>query len=458
MVITEFTGKQVHVIGLGAYGTGRAVARVLSARGARVTVSDVKPAAALAGEIAALEGTDVAIQVEADAYRGIEEADLIVPSPGVPLDIPPLLRARSRDVPVVSEIEVAFWIAPCPIIAVTGTKGKTTTTALIGDLLRDAGRNALVGGNIGRPLIALAETAQEDDLLVAEVSSFQLEGTDRFRPRVAVLLNLFPDHLDRHPALDDYRAAKARIFANQTAEDSAVVNRDDPEAWHLRHLTRAEVMPYSTERPAPDGADLSDGWLKVRGERVCPADAVHLPGAHNLGNVLAALAATHAAGASLGRAAETIAGFEGLEHRLETVASIGGVTFVNDSQATTPEATIAALNAFEQRVVLIAGGRPKVHDFEQLAEVASRRRASLIVLGEAADEIAAAAEAAGVRDITRAADLREAVHMAVERVEPGEIVLLSPACASFDMFENMAARGRAFKQIARELSAGKGAS
>ena len=457
-MIVDFTGKQVHVIGLGAYGTGRAVARALSARGAHVTVSDIKPAAALAGEIAALKGADVTIRVEHDAYRGIEEADLIVPSPGVPLDIPPLLRARSRGVPVVSEVEVAFWIARCPIIAITGTKGKTTTTALIGDLLRDAGRNALVGGNIGRPLIALAETAQPDDLLVAEVSSFQLEGTDRFRPRVAVLLNLFPDHLDRHPTLDAYRAAKARLFVNQTTEDSAVVNRDDPEAWQLRQLTRAEVMPYSTERPAPDGADLSDGWLRVRSERACPADAVRLPGPHNLGNVLAALAATHAAGASLGRAAETIAGFEGLEHRLETVATIGGVTFVNDSQATTPEAAIAALNAFEQRVVLIAGGRPKVHHFEQLAEVASRRRASLIVLGEAADEIAAAAEAAGVRDVTRAADLREAVQMAVERVEPGEIVLLSPACASFDMFENMAARGRAFKALARELSAQKGAS
>jgi UDP-N-acetylmuramoylalanine--D-glutamate ligase len=457
-VIADFTGKRVHVIGLGAYGTGRAVARALSARGARVTVSDVKPAAALAGEIAALEGTDVAIQVEDDAYRGMEEADLIVPSPGVPLDIPPLLRARSRGVPVVSEVEVAFWLAPCPIIAVTGTKGKTTTTALIGDLLRDAGRNALVGGNIGQPLIALAETAQKDDLLVAEVSSFQLEGTDRFRPHVAVLLNLFPDHLDRHPTLDAYRAAKARLFANQTREESAVVNRDDPEAWHLRQVTRAEVMPYSTERPVPDGADMADGWLTVRGERVCPADAVRLPGPHNLGNVLAALAATHAAGVSLGRAAETVAGFEGLEHRLETVATIGGVTFVNDSQATTPEAAIAALNAFEQRVVLIAGGRPKVHHFEHLAEVASRRRASLIVLGEAADEIAAAAEAAGVRDVARAADLQEAVHMAVERAEPGEIVLLSPACASFDMFENMAARGSAFKAVARELSARKGAS
>ncbi len=455
-MITDFTGKQVHVIGLGAYGTGRAVARVLSGRGARVTVSDVKPAAALAGEIAALKGVDVNIQVEAGAYRGMEEADLIVPSPGVPLDIPPLLRARSRDVPVVSEIEVAFWIAPCPIIAVTGTKGKTTTTTLIGDLLRDAGRNALVGGNIGQPLIALAETAQPDDLLVAEVSSFQLEGTDRFRPRVAVLLNLFPDHLDRHPTLDVYRAAKARLFANQTPEDTAVVNRDDPEAWHLRHLTQADMMPYSVERPAPDGADLTDGWLRVKGERVCPAESVRLPGLHNVGNVLAALAATHAAGASLGRAAETIAGFEGLEHRLETVAAIGGVTFVNDSQATTPQAAIAALNAFEQRVVLIAGGRPKVHDFGELAEVAVRRRASLVVLGEAADEIAAAAEVAGIQDVARAADLREAVQMAVARAEPGEVVLLSPACASFDMFENMAARGRAFKAIARELSAQKG--
>jgi len=458
MVNTQFTGKKVHVIGLGAYGTGRAVARALWARGAQVTASDLKPASALAYEIEALRDTGVTIQTEADAYRGIEEADLVVPSPGVPLDIPPLLRARSRGIPVVSDIEVAFWLARCPIIAIAGTKGKSTTTALIGDMLRDAGKEARVGGNIGRPLIALAETAQPQQVLVAEVSSFQLEATAEFRSRVAVLLNLFPDHLDRHPTIAAYRDAKAKLFANQIPEDTTVINRDDPEAWRLKNLTRARVIAYSTAQPTPDGADLVEGWLRLKGERICPSNSVQLPGPHNLGNVLAALAAAHAAGASLDHAAETIGRFQGLEHRLETVATVGSVTFVNDSQATTPEAAVAALNAFDQHIVLIAGGRAKVSDFRQLAEAISSRGASLIVLGEATREIAAAGEAAGVRDLAQAADLREAVRLAFERAGDGGIVLLSPACASFDMFENMAARGRAFKQIVQELSAEKGAS
>lgn len=452
----RFEGKRVHVIGLGAYGTGRAVARALLARGAEVTVSDIKPAAALRAEMEALRDTEVVIRTGEEAYLGIEEAELIVPSPGVPLDIPPLLRARSRGIPVVSDIEIAFRVARCPMIAVTGTKGKSTTAALIGELLRGEGKEALVGGNIGRPLVALAAGAGPGAILVAEVSSFQLEATEEFRPRVAALLNLFPDHLDRHETLEAYREAKAKLFANQRPGDAAVVNRDDPEAWDLRGRTRAGVIAYSATEAAPEGADLVDGWLRVKGKRVCPHRAVRLPGRHNLGNVLAALAAAHAAGASLGHAAETIGGFEGLEHRLETVGTIGGVTFVNDSQATMPEAAAAGLEAFDRHVALIAGGRAKVSDFRRLAETIARRGASLIVLGEAAGEIAAAGEAAGVREIAGAADLREAVRLAFERAGAGGVVLLSPACASFDMFENMAARGREFKEMVRELAGEKG--
>ena len=447
-----FTDKRVHVIGLGAYGTGRATARVLAARGARVTVSDVKPAEELAEEIEALEGTGVVIQTGADAYRGIEEAELVVPSPGVPLEIPPLLRARERGAQVVSEIEVAYWIARCPIIAVTGTKGKSTTMTLIGEILRDEGEKVQVGGNIGRPLISLADRAAPHELLVAEVSSFQLEATARFRPKVAVLLNLFADHLDRHPNMADYRSAKARLFANQEPEDTAVVNRDEEEAWRLRDLTRAAVMPYSLSQVEPEGADLVDGWLRVRGRRVCPQSSVRLRGKHNLGNALAALAAAHAAGASLEKAEGTLSRFGGLEHRLEVVAPAGGVMYVNDSQATTPEASVVALEAFPEHVVLIAGGRPKIHDFSALAKAAATRGADLVVIGEAAAEIAGAAEAAGVGRIARAASLGEAVAIARGWARPGEVVLLSPACASFDMFKNMAERGRIFREIAAKLA------
>jgi len=455
-VNSRFAGKRVHVIGLGKWGTGRAVARVMWRRGAAVTVSDVKTAAELADQIDALQDTGVVVQTGEEAYRGIEEADLVVPSPGVPLDIPPLLRARAAGATVVSEIEIAFWIAPCPIIAVTGTKGKTTTAALIGELLAGEGKRALVGGNIGRPLVELAEAAAPDDILVGEVSSFQLEGIERFRPAVAVLLNLSADHLDRHATMDAYRAAKARIFANQRPEDAAVVNRDDPQAWAMRDLVRARLVPYTTEGGEPSGADVMAGWLRVEGERIAPASALRLPGRHNISNALAALAASRAAGATLANAAHTLADFRGVEHRLEIVGVIGGVTFVNDSQATTPAATIAALRAFGGRVALIAGGRPKVHDFTALADEVARRGAALILIGEAADEIAAAAQAAGVAAV-RAGGLEEAVRLAYERARPGGTVLLSPACASFDMFADMADRGRQFKQLVRQLGGREGA-
>jgi UDP-N-acetylmuramoylalanine--D-glutamate ligase len=446
-VSEQFRGKRVHVIGLGSWGTGRAVARALWRRGAQVTVSDVKPAAELAQEIARLSDTDVVIQAGDKAYRGIEEADLVVPSPGVPLSLPPLLRARDRGARVVSEIEVAYWLAPCPMIAVTGTKGKTTTTALIGELLRDAGMQALVGGNIGRPLLELAETAQPESILVAEVSSFQLEATEQFRPRVAVLLNLSADHLDRHESMQAYREAKIRLFANQLPEDVAVVNRDDAEAWALRERTRAQVRPYSLRQAEPNGADVEGGWLRLGGERICPTGDLGLRGRHNLGNALAALLAVQAVGASLMQARDTLRRFAGVEHRLEVVATVNGVLFVNDSQATTPEAAVAGLEAFEERVILIAGGRPKVPDFRGLAEAMARRRAALVVMGEAAEEIAAAARAAGVKSIAHAKDLASAVELASRQAEPGDVVLLSPACASFDMFANMAERGRRFKEL-----------
>jgi len=449
----SFDGVRVHVIGLGSYGTGRAIARALWQRGAKVTVSDIKPASELTAEIEWLDDTDVVIQTGDEAYRGIEEAELVVPSPGVPLGIPPLLRARERGAKVVSDIEIAFLIARCPIVAITGTKGKTTTTALLGELLKDAGKPALVGGNIGIPLIELAETAGADDLLVAEVSSFQLEAAEVFRPWVAVLLNLFADHLDRHASMAAYREAKARIFANQTSDDIAIVNRDDPEAWAMRGFIRAQIMPFSvTSAAGTAGADISDDWLRVRGQPVCPVSVVRLRGRHNLGNVLAALAAASAVEADLGRAEYTLSRFPGVEHRLETVRTVNGILFINDSQATTPLASVAALEAFEEHVVLIAGGRAKVEDYRALAETAARRGASLVLIGEAAGAIAQAAEAAGVHKIVRAGALPEAVRLASTQARPGDVVLLSPACASFDMFKDMAERGRIFKAAVQALS------
>jgi len=447
----RFNGANVHVIGLGAYGTGREVALTLFSLGAVVTVSDVKPAEELANEIEALKDTGITIQTGGEAYRGIERAELVVPSPGVPLTIPPLLRAREHGAIIASEIEVAYWIAHSPIIAVTGTKGKSTTTSLIGSLLADEGKKVRVGGNIGRPLIALADQASPEEILVAEVSSFQLEATREFRPAVAVLLNLLPDHLDRHGTMADYAAAKARLFANERDTDTTIINRDDPQAWGMREHTRGRVVPFRLLGDCPDGADVVDGWLRVSGRRVCRQAALRLRGRHNLANALAALAAAEAAGASLDLAEDTLSRFEGLEHRLEVAVEVEGILFVNDSQATMPEASIVALESFPEHVILIAGGRPKVRDFGRLAETIAKRGADLVVIGEAADEIAAAARACGVENLERAGSLQEAVTAAYRKAKAGDVVLLSPACASFDMFSNMAERGRRFKQMARSL-------
>jgi UDP-N-acetylmuramoylalanine--D-glutamate ligase len=264
------------------------------------------------------------------------------------------------------------------------------------------------------------------------------------------MLNVSPDHLDRHRTMDAYTEAKAAIFVNQESGDTAVLNRDDGTVWRMRDRTRAQVVAYSLTQPLPAGADVDEGWLRVAGDRICPVSALQLRGRHNLSNALAALGAAHSLGADVSRAEQTLSQFEGVEHRLELVGEVAGVLFVNDSQATAPEATIAALEAFGEHIVLIAGGRAKVHDFLPLGERIAEQKVSLILIGEAADEIAEAASAAGADDIARASDLYDAVRKAVGRARPGDVVLLSPACASFDMFGNMAERGEAFREAVRQ--------
>ena len=451
-MIRDFTGQRVHIIGLGSLGTGQACARVLAARGATIEMSDSKPEAELAAQIGSLADLPITFHLGEAAYRDIEGANLVIPSPGVPLEIEPLQRARAAGVPVVSEIEVASWLAPCPIIAITGTKGKTTTTTLIGKLIEAAGRPVLVGGNIGTPLIQQASVATPAHLLVAEVSSFQLEATQSFRPHVGVMLNFFADHLDRHPDLAAYWEAKTRIFANQTADDFAVLNGDEAVLSELALTLAGQKVFFSLRGPAQ--AELKEGLLVVAGQTICPANRVKLRGSHNLYNVLAALAAASAVGVELAEAAEVLTSFKGVANRLEEVAVVEGVTFINDSQATIPEAVEVALAAMDAPTVLICGGRPKITDFSGLATQAAQLAKAVIVIGEAADMIAAAAQAAGVSCIERAATLPEAVQRAAALAQPGEMVLMSPACASFDMFKNMAHRGEVFRQAVRALAGG----
>ncbi len=448
----DFIGKRVHIIGLGAKGTGRACAEVLSGLGARVTISDEKTPDALTAELGSLH-VPVRLQLgPGEAYADLAAADLLVPSPGVPLYTPAIKAAREAGVPVVSEIELAFQLSPAPIVAITGTKGKTTTTTLIGLLLNALGVTAHVGGNIGTPLISLAVTAQPTDWLVAEVSSFQLEAVDEFRPRIAVFTNLYPDHLDRYENdMALYLAAKLRLFARQTAEDIAIVNVDRPESADVRAATQARIIPVSTESAAPGGVYVDGDAIisEVNGGRVVllRTGEIRLRGRHNWANVLEALAVAEALGLPTRDAVPVLTDFRGVPNRLEEVATVGAVTFYNDSQGTTPMAVRMALQAFaDAGPVLIAGGRAKVSDFSELGRDIVQYARALVVIGEAADSIAAAVHAAAPDfPVHRAPTLPDAVAQAHALAQPRGVVLLSPACASFDMFRNMEHRGETFR-------------
>jgi len=310
----DFAGKRVYVIGLGEKGTGRAVAQAMARHGATVTVADEKPADELAAEISKLEGLPVGFELGEQTYASIEKADLVVLSPGVPLEKPAIARAKASGITVVGEVEVAYWLSPAPIIAVTGTKGKTTTTALLGRLLSREGFKVRVGGNIGSPLIEQAVSAGDKDLLVAEISSFQLEGTIRFRPHVAAFLNFSPDHLDRHGTTENYWRIKTCIFANQAEDDFAVLNAGDARVAGLKREIRARVLMFSRTGPVEAGCYASEGSVMLadgsgQPRRICSAGALRLPGWHNLENALAAIACASAAGASLREAEEVLAGF-----------------------------------------------------------------------------------------------------------------------------------------------------
>jgi UDP-N-acetylmuramoylalanine--D-glutamate ligase len=452
------SARRAYVIGLGEYGTGRAAAAALAAMGIAVTVADVKGADELTEQIEALP-EQVEVEVGADAYRTLLDADLVVVSPGVPPDLPMLQQARERGIEVIGELELAYRVTSARFIAITGTKGKTTTTMLTGRLLEDAGLRAHVGGNIGAPIIEPALSAGPEDLLVTEVSSFQLETTRDFRPYVGVLLNFWPDHLDRHADLHHYWTAKRRLFERQQADDWAVLNFDDPKVRPLADEVRSQVAPFSRTEPLGHGVWVDGDRIvaappvTVDWRAIAPVSALRLRGRHNLENALAALAAAGIAGADLSRAEETLSSFSGVPNRLEEVATVAGVTFINDSQATNPAAVERALEAIAEPLVLIAGGRAKVADFEELGRALAAGARALVVIGEAGPAIGAAARAAGLAQVRRAESLEEAVQTAFELARPGEVVLLSPACASFDMFRNMAHRGEVFRQAVADLAA-----
>lgn len=451
----EVSAKKVLVIGAARSGT--AAARFLAAHGATVALNDRRPLAEWSEEARSLKSLGVGL-IDGDVPSWLlDQIELVVLSPGVPVRSIPVRYAERAGAEIIGEVELAWRFSRGRFVGITGTNGKTTTTTLIGALLKDAGLAVQVGGNIGTPLISMAESSRDETWTVAELSSYQLETIVDFRPTVAIVLNLMPDHMDRYESLTDYGAAKHRIFRNQQAGDVAVLNADDAVVSSWAEGLRAHVVFFSTERELAEGLFLRGGRDLVSraggAERVLARrDEMQLKGLHNVQNVLAALAAGLAGGASPESMRETIRRFGPVEHRLERVAEVGGVTFYNDSKATNVDAALKALEALRDErgsIVLILGGRGKNAPYAPLAPLIEQKGRALVVVGEDADRIES--ELKSYAPIERAADLRDGVRRAYAAARAGDIVLLAPACASFDMFESYEHRGRVFKDAVKEL-------
>ncbi len=442
----DFTGKRVTVVGMAR--SGIAAARVLHSLGARVTITDKKPLGQLAEQVQALGRGEIKIEAGGHPDRIFVEAGLIVLSPGVP-KIPQVLAARRHGVPVISELELGWLLSDAPFLGITGTNGKSTVTTLVGLMLKKAGIKVLVAGNIGNALTETPELLHGQDWIVVELSSFQLEDIDTFRPRVAAVLNITQDHLDRYKDITEYGEAKARIFENQHREDVLVLNFDDPLVRALASRALSRVVPFSRSEKHETGAYIENGRLMVRGETVCGIDEILIKGVHNIENAMAASAAALAAGADQASVAAVLREFPGLEHRLEFVREKDGVTYINDSKGTNVGAVMKSVEGFTRPVILIAGGLDKGSDFSPLTGLFKERVKLLILIGKAAGTMAGAL--GGSTETVLAKTLRDAVQLAATRATRGDVVLLSPACASFDMFKDFEDRGRQFKEAVKNL-------
>jgi UDP-N-acetylmuramoylalanine--D-glutamate ligase len=447
MTAPDFTVSGQKVLVVGAARSGVAAAHLLARRGAHVTLTDRKPQIPEAAE---LRAAGVALELGGHVTATFETSQLVVLSPGVPIDLPEIARARAAGVTVIGELELASRWLRGPIVAITGTKGKSTTTTLVGRMLEAAGKRVLVGGNIGYPVSAQVDASTADTVHVIEASSFQLETTDTFRPWIAALLNFSPDHLDRHPDEAAYAAAKLRIFANQGSQDWAVVNADSPEAIEMTQHVRARIVTFGVEQPADVHVGRGFVWQRTSEGDIplLPVAAVHLHGRHMLSNVVAATAISHLAGASGASLARALEGFHGLEHVMEIVASRGGVRFVNDSKATNIDAAARSIESFD-KVVAIIGGKFKGGDFADLAEPLRAHGRAVVAIGEARPMVTAALKQ--VVPVVEADSLADAVRRAWDLAVPDGVVLLAPACSSFDMFADYAERGRKFKEEVRRL-------
>ncbi|HEV2176093.1 MAG TPA: UDP-N-acetylmuramoyl-L-alanine--D-glutamate ligase [Terriglobia bacterium] len=447
----DVRGKRVLVIGLAR--SGRAVVDCLRERGATITVTDVRPPWSFAAETRQLLAQGIGVEFGAHREQTFLSQDLIVASPGVPWDLPELAAARREGVQVVPEVEIAGWFLRGTLVGVTGSNGKTTTTALLGKMLEASGFPTFVGGNIGVPLISAVDHVSPDSMVVAELSSFQLEAIDTFHPRVAVLLNITPNHLDRHPSLEAYVEAKAQIFRNATAQDVAVLNADDPVVMSLAPGIRSQKILFSLTQNLPAGLLVSGDEILYRvnylERKLLSTRDVKLPGAFNVENVLAAAAAACALGVDFGSIRRAVREFRGVEHRLEFVREVRGVQFYNDSKATSVDATAKALSAFERGVHLILGGKDKGAPYAPLVPLLPGRVREALLIGAAAGRIEQELKSAVA--VVQCGDLETAVRQAFAQAQPGDVILLAPACASYDQYKDFEHRGRAFKELVQQL-------
>ncbi len=451
----EVKGKVVVVIGAGK--SGMAAAQFLAAHGARVYLNDIKTRENLEERsLHNLEEMGITLLLGAHGDIARLQPDLVIVSPGVPLTIPPVAEARERKIPVWSEMELASRFNKAPMVVVTGTNGKTTTTALIGQIMQDAGFKTFVGGNIGVPFISQAEKLTPQDVAVLEASSFQLETTESFKPYISLILNITPDHIDWHGSLESYIRAKAKIFARQDEKDWLILNGDDPETRALAGLSRARVLFFSRKHILEEGICVEKGYVVVKLEGktipVIKPEEILIKGSHNLENALAAVGAGWLMGVSAESLGRSLRTFPGVPHRLEPVLTINGVRFINDSKGTNPDASIKALEAYPDPIVLIAGGKSKGSDFTAFAETIKERVKALVLVGQAAGEIEDAVKKIGYHNYYRMETFKDAVYKAQDLAGKGDIVLLSPACASFDMFRSYEHRGEVFKELVKELA------
>ena len=446
----NLTGKKIVIIGMGR--TGIATARFLGKQGAKVIVTDEQAVDQWSSEFEKI-AKEKWLEIGSYNTRILTGACIVVPSPGVPPGNDLLVEALKKNIPVISEIEIAYRFLKVPVIAVTGTNGKTTTTTLLGEILQYSGKKTFVGGNIGNPLIEYVEGSQKDDFIVAEISSFQLQWIEKFRPFIALLLNVTRDHINYHGSFAEYRRIKTRVFANQTKADFAILNAADPEQEEMDRIINAQVIKFSSKRALQKGIFIKKNNIVLRipgaNEEQYPLSIINLPGLHNAENVMAAIMAARLCGCSQENIIAAVAAFRGLPHRIEFVGEKNSIKFYDDSKGTNVGSVARALETFAQPVILLMGGRDKDGDFETLKPLLAAKAKKVIMFGEACDRIAKLID----KDIPelRKTNLREAIESAYKNAQPGDIILLSPGCASFDEFANYKERGNFFKDVVGNL-------